>query len=829
VLIIKPVILFVPLALGLTLVYGQGKPTGKNLADSTPVKVDSLKAAVVTAILRPHMRGDTVEYNTAAIQLQQNAVVEDLLRRLPGLHVDPDGTITYNGQKIQNLLVDGEDIFGSDPTMVTRNFDASKIAKIQILDQRSDQAIFTGIDDGTRTKTINLVMKDDAKNGYFGKIEAGGNTDGYYNVSGAVAGFQGKEQFTALGITANTGGVGYNGGGIGSINSFLDGSPDALGASAGIGIPRLDAAALHYANKWPGPLNHLDANYQYSHYYTKPVNFTETMQIQADSIYDQRQSSQSTNELEHHWLTGVYNWAPDKRSSFRFLFILNNFDGVNIYQSNTSSTFNDTLVNTTQRSIRDQFARFSSRGSIMWRTQLGSKPGRLVSVNVNGGEVEGSTNGYLYGVNRFYQPGGSIESIDTVNQRKKISDQTSKISFGLNYTQPLWKGTVLGSSYGLAYTGDDPLQATYDNADGKYDQLVDSLSNHLTTSIVQQTTTLTIQGKVKGFSYTLGTDWIQYGYRQHDLIADSVMSLRYSNWAPHLLLNYTPSPTINFNFKYTANTQEPAANQLSPIKNNSNPLHIYLGNPDLRPSLTQNFGFNFRRLRDWIVDVESDMTISSNVISTRTITDSLGRQISQPVNVQSGKAIDINVILHKRLLGLELEIHTAGNYAQTFNYVNADLSRNDSYTCEGGFSIERFIEKQYSFQLNTDFGYFNEVSSINISAPVHYWTQKHTGEVKFYFVPEFEIGTNATYTWQGKTAGFPNSTSVLLWNAYVSRNIWHNKLLAKFQFNNILNANAGISRTNAGNVNTQSSSNIIGRYWMLSAIYHFDEKFKKKK
>src|SRR6185437_1226188 len=156
-------------------------------------------------------------------------------RRLPGLQISPDGTITYNGDKIEHLLVDGEDIFGSDPTTVTRNFDASKIARVEILDRKSDQAIFTGIDDGTRTRTLNLVLKPTAKDGYFGKVDAGGNTDGFYNVDGVVGSFENKEKFTVLGLASNTGILGFTnneGNSPASVN-FSNVNADPLYASAG--------------------------------------------------------------------------------------------------------------------------------------------------------------------------------------------------------------------------------------------------------------------------------------------------------------------------------------------------------------------------------------------------------------------------------------------------------------------------------------------------------------------------------------------------------------------------------------------------------------------
>ena len=265
---IKPIILFLLLCIAMKIVYGQGKKAPYIPKDSVPVKIDSLKAAIVIAALRPRMKGDTLEYNVEHMTLQPNAVVEELLKRLPGLQIDISGNITYNGQKIEHLLVDGQDIFGSSPIMVTRNFDASKIALVQILDRKSDDAVFTGIDDGARTKTLNLVLKDGARNGYFGKVEASGDVQQFYSANGAMAAFRDKEQFTAIGMTSNTGGLsaGTDGAEIG----FLYGISDPLGASAGMGIPTFSAAALHYANSRNGVGDHMEGNYQYSHFSTQP-------------------------------------------------------------------------------------------------------------------------------------------------------------------------------------------------------------------------------------------------------------------------------------------------------------------------------------------------------------------------------------------------------------------------------------------------------------------------------------------------------------------------------------------------------------------------------
>jgi outer membrane receptor protein involved in Fe transport len=828
VFVIKPVIFFCLLSLGATFVQGQSQPSPKAAKDTIPIRIDSLKAAIVTATMRPRVKGDTLEYNVEHMKTHPNMVVEELLRRLPGLRIDADGTITYNGEKIQHLLVDGEDIFGSDPTMVTRNFDASKIARVQILERKSDQAIFTGVDDGTRTKTLNLVMKETAKDGYFGKVEAGGNAQGYYNANGALAAFRKKQQFTAMGISANTGVLGFSSNASGANVGFLNGNTDALGASAGTGIPRFTAGALHYANTWSNPGDHLTANYQYSHYFTEPMTTTQTFQTQQDSIYGQAQKSQSINQQDQHWLYAICDWALTSATAFRLTFHGSNSQGQNQFGAAGSSTFNDTLVNSNQRTIHDKVSRQNVGGDLSWQVRIGKQENQIFSINAGATKIDLTTNGYLYSLNQFYQPNGRLQSVDTVDQRKQIASHSLSIGGSANYTQPLWKGAVLGLSYGLYQIGDDPLQATFTRGDGKYQDIVDSLSTHFKTQVLSQRATINLQGKSGPLSYTVGNDWLGYSYWQQDLIGDSVLHLHYSNLAPRLILNYTVNQATNFNFNYNATTQEPSITQLAPVTNNTDPLHINLGNPDLKPGFSQNFKLDFHRFKIWLVNLNLNLTLTSNSISNKTTTDSLGRQISQPVNVNGGRTAGVNFSLDRKILGFDAGFHTSGNFSRTVSFINADLSDNDAYTGGGGLSLNKFVEDKFSLQLYTNFTYLTQTSSINTTAPVRYWTQNHFGGVTIYLLRDFEFNTNATYTWQEKTSVFSASTSVLLWNSYVSRNLIHNKLVIKAQLNNILNANSSISRTNTDNINTQSSTNVLGRYWMVSAIFHFDQKFKKK-
>ena len=804
-------------------------------------KVDSLKAAIVTANLRPRMKGDTMEYNTDNIRLRPNANIEELLARLPGLQIDLNGNITFNGEPIQHLLVDGEDIFGSSPTLVTRNFDASKISRVQVLDRKSDQTVFTGVDDGVRTKTLNLVLKSSAKDGYFGKGEAGGNTGGNYSSNAVLAGFLDKEQFTALGLAANTGVLGFTNtqggppaatssgasGGASAGVSFFTPAADVLGATAGNGIPQFAAAALHYANAWNGTEDHVAGNYQYSHYLSHPITTTRTIQAQPDSIYQTAQQSQSANRQDQHWFYGAYDWVPCTKMAMRLSLHVVSSESRNQYAATGSSQFNDTLVNDHRRTIQDRSTSRNWGGELYGRRQLG-RPGRVLSFGASVSMVDNNTNGYLFSLTRFYQPNGAGQNQDTVDQRKQIANHPLTLGGSLGYTEPLAQGVLLALSYAVAVLSDEPLQATYSRGGGKYLDLVDSLSSHFKTQNLSQRGIFNLQGKTQRLSYTLGSDVLIYGYRQKDLLSDSLLHQHYLNWAPHLMLNYTLNPATNFKLIYITSTQQPTIAQLTPIKNNNDPLHLILGNPDLRPALTHGFRLDVHRLKTWIMNLALNFSLTNNSISTRTTTDSLGRQISQPVNVDGGRSGGLNFSATRKLLGFDAGIHFNGIYSRSLSYVNADLSRNNSYTGSGGFSLNRTIPDKYVFQVNTNFTYFDEQSSVNPAAPIRYWTQNHTGSLTIFLLRNYEINTTANYTWQEKTGAFAADASVLLWNSYVSRNFLQNRLVIKAQLNNVLDKNAGISRSNVGNVNTATSTNILGRYWLLSVIYHFDKKISRK-
>jgi hypothetical protein len=792
-------------------------------------KSDSLAAVVVTPRNPPmHIRGDTLEYNTANVKMKVNATVEELLKRLPGVQVDQNGNITINGVQVQHLLVDGEDFFGGDPTIVTKNFNADMIARIQFLDKASSQTEFTGVDDGQRTKTVNLVLKDNAKQGYFVKGEVGDGPQGLYNVNGMLGAFRGPRQLGVLAMTANNGATGFSGDGAGL--SIGGGAGDALGASAGGGIPQVEGAGTHYADKWNGNQDHLSGNGSFGFSSTRPWSSSITQQSLPDSVYLQNQNSSSINTSNRQDLNGNYDYFPDTVSAFRFGLRGTKADGNDQYVSTGTSAFNDTLVNSSRTNIHSVVSNQGLNGNIMYRLRSRKKKARNFSVTAGLAESSNTTNGYLYVLNNFYQPNGSLLNIDTTDQRKAIVSSTLRLNSNLNYTEPLWKNTVLAIRYNVNFNRSETQQSTFGRGDGKYQDLIDSLSNHYLNDVLAQTATINLQATNRPLTYTIGGDIQQYSNRQEDLEKDSTLKYNYITFNPRIDARYAINKNQGISFNYSANTQQPSINQLQPVQNNNNPLYITLGNPNLRSSFSQNFGFSFNAVKPIFFNIGLNFGYTSNAISTKVYTDSLGRQISQAVNVSGSEHGGFYLGFNHKFLpaGIDLGANLNASAGRNVSYVGDQLSNNDNYNAGGGLSIGKYVADHYSIRLNANGNYNSTVSSINPSLSTHYWTQNHSFELSWFPMAGLELNITGNYTWQEKTSSFTGNNSTFLWNALIGKNFMQNRLVVKWRMNDILGQNAGIGRSSSGNTTSQNVTNIVGRYWMISVSYRFIRHSKLK-
>jgi hypothetical protein len=382
---------------------------------------------------------------------------------------------------------------------------------------------------------------------------------------------------------------------------------------------------------------------------------------------------------------------------------------------------------------------------------------------------------------------------------------------------------VLALRYTISLNRSESQQSTFGRGDGKYAELVDSLSNHYQNDVFSQASTINIQSSGKPLTYTIGSDLLQYSNRQEDVLKDSVLRYRYMTLNPRVNARYAIGKNQGISFNYSANTQQPSITQLQPVQNNNNPLYITLGNPNLRSSFAQNFGLNFDMVKPVFLSLGVNYGNVSNAISTKVVTDSLGRQISQAVNVSGSEYGGVNFNVNHKVMPAGIDLGANGNFSVSRNvsYVGALLSDNDAYNAGGGVSVGKYVANQYSVRVSTNANYSYSVSSVNPGLRTKFWTQNDNFELSYFILPGLELNSNGYYVWHQKTSVFDKDNSVFLWNAFVAKNFLQNRLVVKWRVNDILGQNVGIGRSISGNVTTQTASNMIGRYWMLSVSYRF--------
>lgn len=298
------------------------------------LKVIILKEVIVRQqISAIRISGDTTEFNSNSFKVREGASVEEMLKKLPGIQVDKNGAITAMGEKVNKVLVDGEEFFGNDPAIAIKNLPANSIYKIQVFDKKSDQATFTGIDDGVRSKTINLQLKKDKKKGSFGKLDLGAGLNGKWNNSGMINSFRNKKKLSAYGTMSSTNINGFNlqqsnqnavdndpefNNNIGGFAPMANQGNDFNNSfSYGEGLPESRAGGINYANKFNDDQQSINGSYRYNKFNSAGYGSTLSQSILPDTVFFNSESSKTFSSRQSHSFNGTYEWQIDNSTSIK--------------------------------------------------------------------------------------------------------------------------------------------------------------------------------------------------------------------------------------------------------------------------------------------------------------------------------------------------------------------------------------------------------------------------------------------------------------------------------------------------------------------------------
>ncbi len=555
--------------------------------------------------------GDTVQYNAGSFKTQPNANVEDLLKKLPGVQVDKNGTVKAQGEKVQKVLVDGKEFFGNDPKVATKNLPADAVDKVQVFDKLSDQAELTGFDDGNSQKTINLKLKKDKKKGSFGKVMAGGGNNDRYQGRFNVNSFKGARQMSVIGMGNNinaegfsfmdilnfTGAAGQLRSGGGDINIQInDNDPLAglLGAS-NTGINTTWAGGFNY-NNLIGTKTDFRSNYLYSRF--NPVAQT-TLQRQyflPDSSYTYNQDAYTNNLNNNHRLNLSADFQLDSFTSIKVSPSLS-YQQTNNFSRSSYGTFaqngsksNDGFSNNLSKSEGYNFS-----NTVLFRKKF-RKRLRTLSFNLQTNLDNATGNGSLQSIINYYAALPSPVEIDSLNQKNHLGNDLQSYNMRLVYTEPLFKHSLLEFSAGNSNSKSNSAKTTYDrNAlNGKYDLLNQQLSNNFENSYNYTNAGIRLRKQVSKYNYAVGFSMQQANLKGNVISGakDTLINTRFNNIFPVARFQYFFSKFKNFTVNYSTNSNQPSVSQMQPVADVSDPLHIVQGNVNLKQEYIHSFRFN---------------------------------------------------------------------------------------------------------------------------------------------------------------------------------------------------------------------------------------------
>lgn len=805
----------------------------------------------VTIVAAPvSIKGDTTEFSANAFKTKPNATAEDLLKKLPGVQVEKDGTVKAQGEEVKRVLVDGKRFFGDDPKMATKNLPSDMIDKVQVYDAQSDQSAFSGFDDGNREKTINIITKKDRRKGYFGKGSIGAGDNERYAANISVNRFNGNQQISLVGQANNTNQQNFS---MQDILGSMGGGGMQLARLAGgqmggtqPGITRTLSGGVNYNDAWS---KNTSVSGSYSFNNTNVLNGSERLRetfVQNDSSLFTRSTNQSRYENRNHRFNLEFNHKFDSLNSIIIRPSLSYQDSDNFSESSSFTSrgklknVNDLLSNTVSSSKGYNF-----NNSILYRHKF-LKKGRTLSVNLTQFFNEAKTDRHNLNYRTNFFTGFNYR--DTTDLLSDIDRSGRTLGANISYTEPVDKKSMLELSYNYSNNLNESAQSTdrYNGYSGKYLQDT-ALTNDFFNTNTSHRVNLNYRRQVsKELSYTAGM-----GVQQADLTSDNrsknkLLEQSFRNFFPTLSLQYSKNRMRNFRLNYRGSTRQPNVNQLQDVIDISNPLNIRRGNPGLAQEFQNNFNliytsFDILTFRNFVVGANGGFTTDKIVNylvtnfkggSSPYMVDSIilgpGAQYSRPTNANG--AFNISSFIN---YGFPIKkIKSNLNFTTTLLF-NRDISLVRDVTetvATKAFTRNYLIGERISFTMNLKERFDLNLSSASAFTIAQYSRQPELDGNSFSQVFSIEptysskggwiFGADFDYTfYKGQSEGYNQSVPLL--NAYISKQVFKNKA-GEFRLSafDLLNQNQSISRTIQENYIEDANTQVLQRYFMLSFTYN---------
>ena len=836
-----------------------------------------LKEAVVVGIKTPiTVKEDTVEFNADTYKTQANAVVEDLLKRLPGVEVGSDGKITANGKEVKKILIDGKEFFADDPTVASKNIPADMVNKLQVIDRKSYLARLTRVDDGEDETVINLTVKPGMANGWFGTVNAGYGTDNRYAGNVMANYFHDGNQFTILAGGNNTNSLGFTDGGQQRFARF--GGDRGITTSQNVGF-NFNVGSKEDQDKFRVGG---DVMYSHSDRDTRTTRDRQYLFTDSTSYY---QAAANARDKGHN-LRGDFRlkWQIDTCNTLEFRpnFSLNSSKSTNVEGSGTwAGDAARTPVNSSQSSYHNDGKSYEFGGSLVFNHKFASHPGRSTSIMVRYNYSKVSEDGNTYTLNRYYL----TDSTQTIDQIYDNDRKTNNINGRLSWTEPLGNiknARFLEAAYNARYRYSEADKLVYDITRGTVQQAPlnlqeviyspalrskigaeygdyvlndgqllsqildlelgpelrrdfnERLSNSFRNKFFDQSFQLGFRQVRKEYNLNLGLTVSSAMSSSRDLInsARDIPSRWVWSVAPYARFRYKFSKTRTFNANYRMRANQPSITQLQPVADESNPLNIVIGNPSLKPTFVHNLNLRFQ---DFATMAQRSIMAMANInfeqnsiISTTDYNSTTGGRTTSYTNVGgvwSAMAMNMMSFPFGATKTWYFSSHLFTRYSATKGYNNGEINRSGSFSINyspglafrnGVFDLE--LRPRYNFQTT-----HNSVQTNN-NRNVHTYGGQFNGtySAPFGLVISTDLSYSAT---SGYSAGY--DTKQWLWNGSIAYQFLRDKSAAvTLSVYDILGQRKSIYRNVTGNYIEDVAYNSLTRYGMITFTYRFTT-FKK--
>lgn len=808
---------------------------GNNEIDIPIVKLNpksqDLEEVVIFANKNPiFFRGDTLVYVADSFKVAENAVVEDLLKKLPGLTVDENGAITSQGQEIEQVLVDGDEFFGSDPTIATKNLGAKGIETVEVYEKEREGA---SIGDDDKMQVLDLRLKDDAKKGYFGKIT--GATDyGLFEANPFYEGevlynnFNKKRKISVFALTTNTPRSNFARGDASKFGLTNETTGNWWDQSTGAntsGIPRTLKAGIYYSDRI-GKTGKLTMNYSYYETQLNAISRSRSSYFLQDTTYSTIDSVDQNELTKSHSIDLSYKTNLDSLTSIEIR------PRISIDAAETSTnTKNEFVGEDFVSSLKTSILNTNSSEGISSNTRFKvvrkfMKPKRVLKAEYVLRTEGNSTDSELENISNYYLSATS----DSIEQDKKNQNGYLNQTGKLTYTEPLFDKFRLELEYLYQNNTSQQEISTRDRLNNNL--LVDDLSNNFTNIRVQNRGTALLSYEIYKHLLQAGIGYRNIIIDNENLFTNNVINQNISNFLPQFRYQYKPSRAKRFNFRYNTQSQQPSVNDLQPVQNNSNPNAIQEGNPDLEPNYMHSLRVNFNSwdaLSGRYIWSGINATYTDNAFANSTSYDQYGRTISQTINVDGNIYSGIFAgagfpILNRKII---FEPNMNANYLKNTNLIENLENITENTSISGGLKI-RFDLDSLEFSVENNYSYVNPKTSLSSFANQPYSTQRYTARIEWRIKGGFMLKADANYSINaGRAGGF--NTNIFIVNAEINKSFLKTEnLILSINGNDLLNQNINVLREVNGNVITDNFTQIISRYFLMRLTYKFNNKKTKE-